>query len=232
MRFVFALSWLATLLAPPVQDGEAEISGVVRFTGTHKPRLLNKHVDGMKHGVAPRGDQDVFDQEVVLGANGELANGLVWVKNPPKGPHPAPKDSIVIDAEGFFFNPRVVAVQAGQTLRLKNSGLSNCNFHLAARVNKEVNVGLVKGNDWAVKLEHPEFAVRLKHDCCPWMIAWVNVLDHPYFAVTGADGKFRIPNLPPGTYKLALWHEKFGDREADVTVGAKESKAQDFTIDP
>jgi hypothetical protein len=57
------------------------------------------------------------------------------------------------------------------------------------------------------------------------MNAYAGVLDHPYFAVTKPDGSFSIPNLPPGTYKLAAWHERLGSQTIDVTVAAKESKS-------
>jgi hypothetical protein len=56
------------------------------------------------------------------------------------------------------------------------------------------------------------------------------VLPHPYFAVTGEDGTFTIKNLPPGTYKLTAWHEKFGTQTADVTVAAKDEKENNFTF--
>jgi hypothetical protein len=62
------------------------------------------------------------------------------------------------------------------------------------------------------------------------MNAFVGVLDHPYFAVTGADGKFSLKGLPPGTYTVEAWHEKAGTQTAQVTVGAKETKEISFTF--
>jgi hypothetical protein len=64
------------------------------------------------------------------------------------------------------------------------------------------------------------------------MNAYVGVLDHPYFAVTDKDGKFDLPNLPPGTYTIEAWHEKLGVQTASVTIGAKESKEITFTFKP
>jgi hypothetical protein len=54
-------------------------------------------------------------------------------------------------------------------------------------------------------------------------------VSHPFFAVTGDDGSFTIKGLPPGTYTIETWHEKFGTLELQVTVGSKESKAVDFS---
>jgi hypothetical protein len=51
------------------------------------------------------------------------------------------------------------------------------------------------------------------------MVAWVVVAAHPYYAVTGADGRFAFDKLPPGLYKLQIWHERLGMVPASVTVG-------------
>lgn len=233
MKVLLTGIWLATLLAPsPAQEGDAEIAGLVRFTGTHKPRLINAQIDHLKHGVAPRGDKDVFDEDVIVGPKGELANALVRIKSPVKGKWAAADVVAELDAAGYFFKPRVVALQAGQKLRLQVSGMVRCNFNVRTRLNRQTNVGIARGDSYIVDLPLPETAILVRHDCAAWQIAWVHVIEHPFFAVTGADGKFRIAGLPAGTYDLELWHEKFGVREAKVTVGAKESKIQDFTIDP
>jgi hypothetical protein len=55
------------------------------------------------------------------------------------------------------------------------------------------------------------------------MRAYLGVLPHPFFAVTGADGRFSLRGVPAGEYVLAAWHERFGTREARVTLGAGET---------
>ena len=63
------------------------------------------------------------------------------------------------------------------------------------------------------------------------MGAWVVVFEHPFFAVSDDAGKFTIKGNPPdGDYKVTAWHEKYGQQEQQVTVGAKESKALNFTF--
>jgi len=64
----------------------------------------------------------------------------------------------------------------------------------------------------------------------PWMKAWIGVVSHPFFAVTGDDGTFTIKGLPPGTYTIEVVHEKYGTSDQDITVGAKDSKTLDFTV--
>jgi hypothetical protein len=70
---------------------------------------------------------------------------------------------------------------------------------------------------------------KVKCDVHGWMKSYMAVMPHPFFAVSKADGTFTIPNLPPGTYTLVAWHEKFGSKEQPVTVAAKESKAVSFS---
>ena len=75
-----------------------------------------------------------------------------------------------------------------------------------------------------------EVMVPFRCDVHRWMNSFVGVLDHPFFAVTGADGSFQLKGLPPGTYTIEAWHEKFGTKTASVTIGAKESKDVAFTF--
>jgi uncharacterized protein (DUF2141 family) len=72
--------------------------------------------------------------------------------------------------------------------------------------------------------------VPVKCNIHPWMRAYIGVVNHPFFAVTGDDGSYSIKGLPPGTYTIEIVHEKFGKQEMQVTVGAKDSKTQDFKI--
>ena len=56
------------------------------------------------------------------------------------------------------------------------------------------------------------------------------MLDHPYFAITDADGSFSIPDLPPGEYVIEAWHERLGTQEASITVGEQETIEHSFSF--
>jgi uncharacterized protein (DUF2141 family) len=68
-----------------------------------------------------------------------------------------------------------------------------------------------------VTFAKPEI-VRINCDLHSWMIGWVVVAAHPYYAITGADGQFSFDNLPPGKYDLHVWHERLGTVQASATV--------------
>jgi hypothetical protein len=70
--------------------------------------------------------------------------------------------------------------------------------------------------------------IRVGCDVHPWMQAYVGVVNHPYFAITGADGGFHLKDVPPGDYVVASWHERFGTREQKVKLGPKEEQAVAF----
>ncbi len=63
------------------------------------------------------------------------------------------------------------------------------------------------------------------------MEAWIGVVKHPFFAVTGNEGTFELKNLPPGEYSVEAWHEEFGTQSLDVTVGDSESKDLEFSFE-
>jgi len=62
------------------------------------------------------------------------------------------------------------------------------------------------------------------------MKAYLGVFEHPYFALSGADGRFTLKDLPPGEYTIEAWHERCGTRSQKITVGAKETKTVEFTF--
>jgi hypothetical protein len=82
----------------------------------------------------------------------------------------------------------------------------------------------LQGSKRRVRIENPEVMIPVTCDVHPWMRAYLGVLPHPFFAVTGADGRFTLRGVPAGEYVLAAWHERFGTREARVTLGAGETK--------
>jgi hypothetical protein len=75
-----------------------------------------------------------------------------------------------------------------------------------------------------------EVPVRAKCDVHPWMSAFVGVVPHPYFAVSGDAGEFTLENVPPGDYEIEAWHEAFGRRTEKVKVVAKQTAQVGITF--
>jgi hypothetical protein len=76
----------------------------------------------------------------------------------------------------------------------------------------------------------PEVMIPFKCDVHSWMHAYIGVVDHPYFAVSGGGGKFELRTIPPGTYTIEAVHEKLGRQTQSITLGEKDAKEITFTF--
>ncbi len=209
----------------------ATVTGRVKFTGT-KP--ANPRIDmseepqcKAKYPTPPTGET------VVVNANGTLANVFVYVKSglPATAKSPTPATPVVIDQDGCRYHPHVFGLQVGQTLEIRNSDPLLHNIKTKAIKNRPFNISQpTAGMKTTRTFTAPEVMVSLECNVHGWMKAYVGVLPHPLFAVTGTDGSFTIKGLPPGTYTVEAWHEKYGTQTATVTVAGAEAKTADFTF--
>jgi plastocyanin len=167
------------------------------------------------------------DDRLVIGDGGALANVFVWVKTGlPAGamwPEPAgPTPRLVQD--GCRFRPRVLGARAGQAVEIVNADPLLHSVHALAKRGRGFNAAMPpRERPWSIEriFTKPEVMVRVRCDVHPWMAAWIGVLDHPFFAVTGPDGTFSLPLPPPGRYVLGAWHEVLGELEREIAVDGK-----------
>ncbi len=216
MKYTQALVLLGAFALPAFG---ANLAGKAVFKGK-APAQANVKMDAdpvCKKANAkpvPKGD-------VVVSAKGDLANVFVYVKESVKkeaipAEKPAP---IVFDQAGCVYNPHVFGVRTGQTIQILNSDPTLHNVHAMPKTNPGFNMGMAtKGQKIEKSFAKPETMIRVKCDVHGWMTAYVGVLDHPWYAVTDANGSFSIANLPNGEYTLEAWHEKLGTKTAKVTV--------------
>ncbi|MFO0847336.1 MAG: carboxypeptidase regulatory-like domain-containing protein [Gemmataceae bacterium] len=171
------------------------------------------------------------DDSLVVGSDRSVQWVLVRVAGKVPGSYP-PGPPVVLDQKGCVFTPHVVAVQEGQEVDIRNSDPVLHNVRCEAVVNPAFNRNLPKpGDSMKVKFDAAEVGMKLKCDVHFWMGGVIHVIPHPFFAVTGADGRFTIPKLPPGTYKLEAWHEKLGKQSKEITVKEGGVQTADFTFE-
>ena len=171
-------------------------------------------------------------ETVVAGANGALQNVFVYVKDGLGNlAFPVPTTPVVLDQKGCQYRPHVFGVQVGQPVEILNSDATLHNIHALPMTNQEFNVGQpLQGLRTPTSSARKEVMVPFKCDVHKWMNAFVGVLDHPFYAVTGATARSRLKGLPPGTYTVEAWHETLGTKTQSVTVGAKETKDVAFSF--
>lgn len=206
------------------------VSGQVTYQG---PEVRAIPID-MKSdpACADANKEPVYAQDVVVNANGTLRNALVFVKDGlPAGRFPIPATHPILDQSGCMYFPRVLGVMVGQEFEVRNGDGTTHNVHAAPHANREWNRSQINGAvPFRDSFAHREIAVPMKCNVHPWMKAWVAVLDHPYFAVTGEDGAFELRGLPPGEYTLEVWHEKLGTVDHQVTIEPKQAANVEFTM--
>ncbi len=206
------------------------ISGTVKFTGTAPPPVRIRMDADAACAKMHRGPVTV--REVETGDGGGLARVVVYVKEGLEGySFPAPTETIELDQEGCMYHPRVLAVRAGQSIEILNSDDTTHNIHPIPKINREWNRSQPpKGEKIVDSFARQEVAIPVKCNIHPWMQAYIAVIAHPYFQVTGESGAFELKNLPPGTYTLEAWHEKLGTTTQQVTIGPNESKVVEFVF--
>ena len=108
--------------------------------------------------------------------------------------------------------PHVAGVIVGQPLVFKNSDPTLHNVHARPLGFDEINIPQKRGQEDDRVFNKPEAnMMRVWCDVHGWMESWIGVSSHPFFAVTGDDGTFKLENVPPGKYQLEVWCEEFDD---------------------
>src|SRR5436305_9872791 len=119
----------------------------------------------------------------------------------------------------------------GQRVWIFNHDEINHNVYPKQRVNHEWNMSQLPLAEPLVKLfMQPELMIPVTCNVHPWMKAYINVMDTPFYAVSSQDGSFTIEGLLPGTYTVAAVHEILGEQTSHVTVGPKQKASIGFTF--
>ncbi len=220
----------APAAAPIDMATVGEVTGTVTLDGAppaFKPINMSAEAYCVKAHTTP-----VLPQDVVVGDKGALANVIVYVKDGLGGhTFDVPKQPVTLDQKGCTYDPHIVALMAGQQLQVVNSDQTTHNIHPMPKDNQEWNKSQPPGaSPIEGSFARAEVAIPVKCNVHPWMKSYIAVFKNPYFQVTGKAGSFDLKNLPPGTYTLEAWHEKYGTADQTVTIGPKESKTVTFVF--
>jgi hypothetical protein len=211
----------------------ADITGKVTLKGTPpaNPQLPFDPKCGELH------KEPVHMPLYAVAPDGGLAGVFVYIKDGLSGKtFPVPAEPVELDQKGCEYKPYVLGIQAKQKLLVKTSDPLLHNVHLMPKGSvKEFNRAQVAGQKpFEFVFDEPAMFLNFKCDVHNWMNAYVSVVDHPFFAVTGKDGTFTLKNVPSGKYTVEAVHRKTHPNgkgiPQEVTVGADGAKV-DFVVE-
>jgi len=208
----------------------AIVKGTVKFQGAvPKPTHIDMSADPKCVQARPGGG---MTQDIEADAKGNLQNVIVYVSQglPGDSKFDQPQESAEIEQKGCTYQPHVVAVRANQELKVVNADNTTHNIHPMPNNNRELNQSQAPGAPLSITFAREEIAIPVRCNIHPWMRSYIAVFKNPYFAVTGKDGSFEIPNLPPGSYTITAWHEKLGTSFQKITIGESETKTIEFVF--
>lgn len=229
MARCLALTALALLAsASPVLAGD--VAGTVRLGGPAPViDVVRATTDLGVCGAAPRPAVPLR-----LASDNGLADAVVHIAHERLEGWRLPSATFVMDQRGCEFVPRLLVIPPGATLEVRNSDRLLHNFHTMSDLNPRMNLAQrAGGRPLHVRFERPEF-VQVMCDVhgTGFMRAWIVVAAHPYYAVTDANGRFRLPGVPQGPHTLAVWHERLGRTTVPVTAGAEGEVRLDVLFAP
>lgn len=172
-------------------------------------------------------------ETVVVNANGTLRDVFVWIKDGlTPAQWPAPGQAAKLDQNGCVYRPHVQGIMVGQDLEITNDDPVNHNVHAECRTNTAWNESQPpRAEHKFKKFTAEEVLFPVTCSVHPWMRAWIGVSPHPFFAVTGDDGGFTLKGVPPGAYTIEAIHEKYGRKEAKLTLAPGGAATIEFTYD-
>ena len=225
---VFALGFLHSGRSTSAASA-GEITGTVKLDGAAPHQ---RAIDMAKEPscAAVHKDKPITTENVVAGANGGLANVVVYISQGLTGNEAASSQPAQIDQKGCQYIPHVVAVNPGQHMKILNSDQTSHNIHPQATKNSEWNKSQLSGAPpldvvWA----NEEISIPVKSNIHPWMHAYIVIVKGPY-GVSDDSGSFKLDNVPPGAYTLTAWQETYGTQTQNVTVAAGKPATVSFTF--
>jgi TonB family protein len=222
----------ANVIESSARDG-GFISGTVFFDGSiAKPVQLDMSGDAICVSLNPK----AFAQDDAVVTNGKLANVLVYVTGPAIEGHTfdAPSSPVVLAHKNCQLEPHVLGIQVGQKLLVNNADPTTHNTKLLTPQKESWNISSAPGSSsierrFTTSELYPIF-IRVTDNQHPWEKAYLAVMAHPFFSVSTLNGDYQIAGLPVGRYTVVAWHERFGEKRAEIEVGSTESKTVDFTF--
>jgi len=186
--------------------------------------------------VALAAPVSAFSGRVLDGDGQPLEDAVVFVRQLPSGVVIEAKDTVAImDQVNKEFVPHVLPIAVGTQVKFPNHDQIHHHVYSFSRT-KLFEIPLYKGEEAAPVLFEQEGAAKIGCNIHDWMSAVILVLPNSLFAKTGSDGAFRMPDLPAGRHRIAVWHERskmeVGETEREIDAGISEEVVFTLEVSP
>ena len=221
-RFGYLLAFAAAawvgLSESVLAQGWGSVKGQFVLDGeAPEPAVLVQQGDATAKDAEVCAAQTITKQDLIVDPDSKgIANIFVYVRKV-KEVHPDLKSSkekeVVFDQKNCQFHPHALFVRTDQKVLVKSDDPIQHNTHTYPLLNMGKNEILAanerQGKDFSMKLQE-SIPIQVKCDIHPWMLSYWLVLEHPYGAITDAQGRFTIENLPAGEHTFVIYHERTG----------------------
>lgn len=227
-----ALLLLAGVLVPAIA-GAASVTGRVVFRG-EVPALPAIPV-AQDHAAC--GEAVPTEALAVAPGSRGVKGAVVFLEGLARPADAPPPAEVTLENRRCRFVPHVLAVSVGTELAIVNADPVLHNLRAWGEGRRAVFnvVQPTQGQVTRRTIKRPGVAT-LTCDTHTHMLGYLLAFEHPYFAVTGEDGSFRIDDVPPGTYRLSMWHEGWTvlkrDEHGRPTYDAPHLAVREVTVPP
>ncbi|MBI4160981.1 MAG: hypothetical protein HY509_00865 [Acidobacteria bacterium] len=212
----------------PTGPGRGNLEGVVRWEGGQAPSPTS-----VRNTTDPEscGAVQSLEDLLVSPETGGIQNVILALDGvPPEQVPPFRPRPLRLDNRDCRFHPHAGVLETGAVIEITNGDPFHHTTHFYGTL--EANVSLPFQGMTVRKTASSAGMIVVKCDLHGWMQAFLRVDPHPYHAVTGPDGSFRIPDIPAGTYGLEIWHERLGASQGSVTIETGKTQSLEIPLSP
>ncbi len=208
------------------------VSGTIHFNGKAPTPIV---IDMAQDPACSEGSTTPNMTEQYVVQDGRLANVFVYVQGGLGNRIYMPtKTRVVLDQKGCRYIPHVIGAMGGQPVEFRNSDRTMHNIHIVSpgsddRSGFDISQAPMAGTEQHV-FRATGLMIPVRCNNHPWMEAFLNVVQNPFFAVSNVDGTYQIQGLPPGTYTLVAVHEKLGTQSQQITIQSHRASKANFAF--
>ncbi|GEM_PF-559117 len=204
------------------------LTGRVTYEGT--PKKLKPIDMSAEPACAKFYEKPPQPEQSATGPANALQNVIVFISEGAPDEKPAIGPPLRLEQRGCRYNPHIVAAETTQEIWVRNDDSVTHSIHPLAHANPEWNRSQPPGTPPVVlRFDHPEI-IPVKCELHPWMRGIVAVFKNSHHAVTDGEGRFDLPELPPGKYTVTAWHELYGSQSRRITIEPGQSQSLNFVF--